>query len=89
MLRGRISKWNLALSKFDFHYVPQNAIKGQAVAYFLADHLGEEIKSLDTVEIDTVDLLNKAHIYFNNPIYSIHLSPRKLYFDGSKTDLVA
>ncbi|XP_020424516.1 uncharacterized protein LOC109950359 [Prunus persica] len=28
----------------------------------------------------------RAHVCLNNPIYSIHLTPWKLYFDGSKTD---
>ncbi|CAL9020230.1 unnamed protein product, partial [Prunus brigantina] len=38
MLRGRIGKWTLALTEFAFRYVPQKAVKGQAVADFLADH---------------------------------------------------
>ncbi|CAL8167777.1 unnamed protein product [Prunus armeniaca] len=40
MLRGRIGKWTLALTEFAFRYVPQKAVKGQAVADFLADHPG-------------------------------------------------
>ncbi|CAN6567999.1 unnamed protein product [Malus baccata var. baccata] len=38
MLMGRIGKWILALSKFSFQYVPQRAVKGQAIADFLAEH---------------------------------------------------
>ncbi|XP_070660486.1 uncharacterized protein [Malus domestica] len=38
MLIGRIGKWILTLSEFSFQYVPQRAIKGQAIAYFLAEH---------------------------------------------------
>ncbi|CAL8115817.1 unnamed protein product [Prunus armeniaca] len=56
MLRGKIGKWTLALIEFAFRYVPQKAVKGQAVANFLAH---------------------------------IHLTPRKLYFDGSKTDIAS
>ncbi|KAI5334111.1 hypothetical protein L3X38_024244 [Prunus dulcis] len=86
MLRGRIGKWTLALTEFTFRYVPQKAVKGQAVANFLADHPGEEIENMDSLDIANADLLTRAHVCLNNPIYSIHLTPWKLYFDGSKTD---
>lgn len=64
MLRGKIGKWTLALSKFDFHYVPQKAIKGQVVADFLADHPGEEIENLDSTEI-----ANENQIFFNGSFW--------------------
>ena len=86
MLRGRIGKWTLALTEFTLRYVPQKAVKGQAVADFLADHPGEEIEDMDSLDIANADLLTRAHVCLNNPIYSIHLTPWKLYFDGSKTD---
>ncbi|CAN6725608.1 unnamed protein product [Malus baccata var. baccata] len=38
MLAGRIVKWILALSEFSFQYVPQRAVKGQAIADFLTEH---------------------------------------------------
>ena len=38
MLRGRIGKWVLALSKFHLEYVPQKAVKGQVLANFMAVH---------------------------------------------------
>ncbi|CAN6715845.1 unnamed protein product [Malus baccata var. baccata] len=38
MLVGRIRKWILTLSEFSFPYVPQRAIKGQAIADFLTEH---------------------------------------------------
>ncbi|KAM1895446.1 hypothetical protein ACFX13_044199 [Malus domestica] len=38
MLTGRIGKWILALSEFSFQYVPQRAVKGQAITDFLAEH---------------------------------------------------
>ncbi|KAM2312554.1 hypothetical protein ACFXTH_022944 [Malus domestica] len=34
MLTGRIGKWIPALSEFNFQYVPQRVIKGQAIADF-------------------------------------------------------
>ncbi|KAI5312508.1 hypothetical protein L3X38_041681 [Prunus dulcis] len=89
MLRGRIGKWTLALTEFAFRYVPYKAVKGQAVADFLADHLGEEIENMDSLDIANADLLTRAHTCFNNPIYSAHLTPWKLYFDGSKTDVAS
>ncbi|KAI5349829.1 hypothetical protein L3X38_002718 [Prunus dulcis] len=86
MLRGRIGKWTLALTEFTLRYVPQKAVKGQAVADFFADHPGEEIENMDSLDIANANLLTRAHVCLNNPIYSIHLTPWKLYFDGSKTD---
>ncbi|KAG9450555.1 hypothetical protein H6P81_010520 [Aristolochia fimbriata] len=38
ILFGRLGKWALLLSEFEIHFVPQHAIKGQALANFLADH---------------------------------------------------
>ncbi|KAI5330336.1 hypothetical protein L3X38_029734 [Prunus dulcis] len=86
MLRGRIGKWTLALTEFTLRYVPQKAVKGQAVADFLADHPGEEIENMDSLDIANANMLTRAHVCLNNPIYSVHLTPWKLYFDGSKTD---
>ncbi|KAI5316275.1 hypothetical protein L3X38_045451 [Prunus dulcis] len=86
MLRGRIGKWTLALTEFTFRYVPQKAVKGQVVADFLADHPGEEIENMDSLDIANANLLTRVHVSLNNLIYSIHLTPWKLYFDGSKTD---
>ncbi|XP_038707284.1 uncharacterized protein LOC120002596 [Tripterygium wilfordii] len=38
VLSGRLAKWALLLSEFDITFVPQKAIKGQALADFLVDH---------------------------------------------------
>ncbi|CAL2255557.1 unnamed protein product [Prunus armeniaca] len=89
MLRGRIGKWTLALTEFAFKYVPQKAVKGQVVADFLADHPGEEIENMDSLDIANANLLTRVHTCLNNPIYSVHLTPWKLYFDGSKTDIAS
>ncbi|CAL2256136.1 unnamed protein product [Prunus armeniaca] len=86
MLRWRISKWTLALSEFAFRYVPQKSIKRQAIADFLADHPREEIENMDSMDIANADLLTRAHTCLNHLIYSVHLTPWKLYFYGSKTD---
>ncbi|XP_068307484.1 uncharacterized protein [Pyrus communis] len=38
IVKGRIGKWIMALSEFSLQYVPQKAVKGQALANFLAQH---------------------------------------------------
>ena len=38
VLRGRQRKWILALIEYCFKYVPQKAVKGQALADFLDEH---------------------------------------------------
>ena len=43
ILRGRIGKWSLALVEFHLVYVPQKAIKGQA----LADHPCNEVTNIN------------------------------------------
>ncbi|CAL8087195.1 unnamed protein product [Prunus armeniaca] len=70
-------------------YVPQKAVKGQAVADLLADHPVEEIENMDSLDIANADMLTRAHTCLNNPIYSVNLTPWKLYFDGSKTDIAS
>ncbi|GKV15581.1 hypothetical protein SLEP1_g26361 [Rubroshorea leprosula] len=43
--RSRIGKWVLALSEFNLKYMPQKAVKGQALADFLADHPCLEVEA--------------------------------------------
>jgi hypothetical protein len=38
MLTGRLARWAIILTEFDIGYAPQKAIKGQAMADFLAAH---------------------------------------------------
>ncbi|KAI5334156.1 hypothetical protein L3X38_024289 [Prunus dulcis] len=54
VLRGRLGKRILALSEFSFRYVPQKAIKGQAIADFLAAHPCVEIEDLNTMGIANI-----------------------------------
>jgi len=37
-LNCRLTKWATLLSQYDMHFLPQKAVKGQAVADFLAKH---------------------------------------------------
>ncbi|XP_059650692.1 uncharacterized protein LOC132296516 [Cornus florida] len=68
LITGRIGKWSIALLEFSFKYIPQKAIKGCALAEFLADHPSTEIV---TKMCDEVDSLYLEH------------SPWTLFFDGS------
>ena len=38
-LNGRLAKWAILLSQYDMRFLPQKAVKGQAVADLLAEHL--------------------------------------------------
>ena len=38
-LNGRLAKWVILLTQYEMHFLPQKAVKGQAVADFLAKHL--------------------------------------------------
>ncbi|XP_059627509.1 uncharacterized protein LOC132270347 [Cornus florida] len=70
LITGRIGKWALAIMEFNIAYVPQKAIKGRALAYFLADHPSPEIES------QVFDELNSTTIF---------MTPWTLMFDGSST----
>ncbi|KAJ8622007.1 hypothetical protein MRB53_030536 [Persea americana] len=60
-LNARLAKWCILLSQSDISYVPQKAIKGQALADFLAEHPLPKDSPL------RVDLLNK-------PVYNMETS---------------
>ena len=38
IMSGQLAKWVVAFQEFEIAYVPQKAIKGQALANFLANH---------------------------------------------------
>ncbi|PIN07494.1 DNA-directed DNA polymerase, partial [Handroanthus impetiginosus] len=38
MISGRLAKWSIIFNQYEITYVPQKAVKGQALADFLADH---------------------------------------------------
>ena len=45
-LNSRLAKWAILLSQYDMFFVPQKAVKGQALADFLAAHPVLEISKL-------------------------------------------
>ncbi|CAL8086886.1 unnamed protein product [Prunus armeniaca] len=64
IIRGQIGKWTMALAEFTFHYVPQLAVKGQALADFMAAHPCIEIEDMDYFSINTLSLF-PWRLYFN------------------------
>ena len=45
-LNSRLAKWAILLSQYDMLFVPQKAVKGQALADFLAAHPALESSKL-------------------------------------------
>ncbi|KAM2681554.1 hypothetical protein EV2_013197 [Malus domestica] len=70
IVKDQIGKWTMALSEFSLQYVPQKAIKGQALADFLAQHPSPYGFGGNDVEIGMVETRNN---YWTT------------YFDGSST----
>ncbi|KAM2220627.1 hypothetical protein ACFX1S_019814 [Malus domestica] len=74
IVKGQIEKLTLALSEFSLQYVPQKAVKGQALADFLAHHPSLYGFGGNDVEIGMVEARDN---YWT------------MYFDGSSTSTSA
>ncbi|XP_058211507.1 uncharacterized protein LOC131323676 [Rhododendron vialii] len=74
IMRGRIGKWSLALMEFNFRYIPQKAVMGQALADFLADHPCVDIGEESDIGLSALE---------------VSFTPWTLLFDGSKTQMVS
>ena len=70
IVKGWIGMWTMALSKFSLQYVPQKALKSQALANFLAQHLSPYCFRGSDVEIGMVKTRDNFWI---------------MYCDGSST----
>jgi ribonuclease HI len=72
-LTGKIAQWQVLLSEFDILFVARKAIKGQAIADYLADYPSEQLELMDSdfpdEDVMTVDEDNQGRW--------------KLYFDGA------
>lgn len=73
-MRDRIGKCSLALMEFSFQYIPQKAVKGEALTDFLANHPCVDISD------ETYKGLNACEASF---------TCWTLLFDGSKTQEVS
>jgi len=68
-LIGRIGKWALLMMEYDITYVPQKAVKGQALADFLAAHPVPDdsplVTDLPDEEVFAVDTQDPWELYFD------------------------
>ena len=71
VISGRLAKWSVAFQEFEIAYVSQKAIKGQALANFLADHpIPADWELLDDFPDEDV-------------LYTEVLPPWMMFFDGA------
>ena len=71
IISGQLAKWSVAFQEFEIAYVPQKAIKGQALANFLADHpIPADWELLDDFPDEDV-------------LYTEILPPWMMFFDGA------
>ncbi|XP_040361689.1 uncharacterized protein LOC112203363 [Rosa chinensis] len=79
--------------KFSLQYVPQKAVKGQAIADFLAHHPMLDVPAVRDLEVaaTTLDHPDLACLPEYAALYqaTVSLQPWVLYFDGSRTDTLA
>lgn len=75
-LNARLAKWSILLSQFDIVYVPQKAVKGQALADFLAAH-----PLLPDSELR--DELPDEPVYHAEAFPEAPPKPWEMYFDGA------
>jgi len=71
ILSGWLAKWALILKQYDHVFVPQKAVRGQALADFLVDHPIPD-------EWELNDDLPGEDVFFVNI-----LLPWEMYFDGA------
>ncbi|XP_066373242.1 uncharacterized protein [Miscanthus floridulus] len=68
-LTGRLAKWVLLMTEFDITFVPQKAIKGQALAEFLVTHPVPDdsplITELPDQEVFTTEIEAPWELYFD------------------------
>ena len=81
-LSERIAKWQVLLLEFDILYVSQKAIKGSAIADFLAERANEEYESM-SFDFSDEDLMAVLQIEKESPEEDVW----KIYFDGASNAL--
>ena len=78
-LNDRLAKWSILLSCYHIRYTPAKAIKGQALADFLAKHpLAEDLEFKDDLPDELVFFIKKIINHTVDP--DIHWI---MHFDGA------
>jgi len=72
-LNSMLANWAILLSQYDMTFVPQKAIKGQAIVDFLAGHPVPETSKLHE---DIPDEVIEANITSSNDVW-------QMFFDGT------
>ncbi|KAK9017849.1 hypothetical protein V6N11_000850 [Hibiscus sabdariffa] len=80
-LSGRLARWQMLLSEFDILHVSRKAVKGSAIADFLASRAADDYEPLD-YNFPDEDLLNISNLEESNTEKSWIL-----YFDGASNSL--
>ena len=72
-LNSRLAKWAIIMSQYDMLFVPQKAVKGQALADFLVAHLVPKNSKLHE---DILDEVFESNITSKNEVW-------QMFFDGA------
>ena len=81
-LSGRLARWQVLLSEYDIAYVSQKAIKGSAIADFLASRVADDYEPLN-FDFPDEDLMCISV----NEDASNQDQSWKMYFDGASNAL--
>ncbi|XP_022764236.1 uncharacterized protein LOC111309440 [Durio zibethinus] len=81
-LSGRIARWQVMLSEYDIIYMSQKAIKGSAIAEFLADRATEEYEPMK-LEFPDEDLMTISQLEEGGHVEKCW----RMYFDGAANAL--
>ena len=75
-LNGRFAKWAILLCQYEIQFLPQKAVKGQAVENFLAEHLDPRTTKLYKDLSDEVTEVCLTQTYFEGQVW-------QLFFNGA------
>ena len=75
-LNGRLAKWAILLSQYEMRFLPQRAVKGQAVANFLTEHPDSKAAELYEDLPDEVAEVCLTQTFFERQVW-------QLFFDSA------
>src|SRR2546430_7134398 len=70
-LNGWLAKWAILLSQYDMHFLPQKAIKGQAIANFIAETPASGPEKLYEDIIDETAEVHMVQTKFEDQIWQM------------------